>query len=251
MLKQTIYPYLIISIVLSSCSNIYGPALLNADIAYQPKPISQDSIKHSNYIHLSASSGSGAEFIHEVSFAQANISRAYVFKNFNTSVGAYGFAGNYTRSYSSDNSTQDFSKKAFAGLGARASANYFLISERANFRIIGFEAGYSKEFGKYASFRKKHLGHQDYIINPDTEIFTAGFTTEIIWHTRKSIHTQHGFRLFIGDTFTNETYYDAFGDDIENQDKYVSLNYFLQIKRFNINIETASQSSRIGLGYRF
>ena len=213
--------------------------------------MSQDSIKHSNYIHLSASSGSGADFTDEVSFGQANISRAYVFKNLNTSVGAYGFAGNYLSNAMPENSNYVFRKKAFAGLGARASANYFIVTERANFRIIGFEAGYSKEFGKYSSFRKEYLGHPDFVINHATEIFTAGLTTEIIWHTKKSIHTQHSFRLFIGDTFTNETYYDAFGGDIENQNKYVSLNYFLQIKRFNLNIEMTSMASRMGLGYRF
>ena len=50
MRKQTL-PVLLIAILLfASCSHVYTPALYHADIVYQPKPASFDTVKSATYI---------------------------------------------------------------------------------------------------------------------------------------------------------------------------------------------------------
>lgn len=248
-----IYPALILSLFFGSCSTssyYYDPALFKSGIAYQPKPISFDSVKNSNFISVGLGSVSKTEY--ESTIFQFDYNRGHTFKNINLSYGAFGLAGSAKNLKVPPENNFYFKRKSFSGLGAKAAFNSFITSGRTDFRIIGLEVAYSKEFGEFADYRIMVLNDSDFYSIVNTGLLTAGLSSEVIWHHKKAISTQFGIRLYVGETF-GDYYY------INSLERYnptnlagtnASLSFFFQTKRFNATLENGI-ATYLKAGYRF
>lgn len=252
------YVYLVCLLFLASCSsNIYSPALFKHNIAYQPKPMTFDQKKNATYL-------SGSLGLHQmvnldnVEFGEISISRGHTFQKGNLSIGAFGFAGRVNSNYNAIDSMNiyRFKNLSFEGFGLRASGNFSTSFGRTNWRFLGFEAAYSKEFGAYSNFRNTIFNKPGYYTTLSSSVFTAGLTTEIIWHSKSSVENQYGFRVFIGRNFGDLSYINNLSENSTFYRLSSSNSFFMQLHHINICVETNGflsliTSLRVSAGYRF
>jgi hypothetical protein len=253
---------LLISIVLVSCGvqgpkiNLYGPAMYAKDIAYQPKPMSSDSVHHATYASLTYYSGNISNDKNDndaITSGQFNIGQGYTFKNFNLSYGAFGELGTYQNETNTDPAQPNyFSTKYYESLGGRFSANAFITSGRVDIRFIGFEMAYSKEFGAYAGYRNELNGQANYFVDNRTNLLTLGGTSEVVWHSERA-PVQFGLRLFIGKTVGDDNYKNpnAPGQVYYSQFQTTSIAYFMQIKNYFFVGELYPTGGTLRAGLRF
>jgi len=156
---------------------------------------------------------------------EINFSRGYIFKHVNLAFGGFGMLGDYENSAIDPGQPNYFNTKYFGALGGRVSANLFFNSEseRSEYRYLGIEAAYSHEFGNYATFRQSIANEPGYYVDPRTDLFTAGLTTEILVSSQNKM-IQQSFRLFFGSTFGYNSLYDSYYNN-----KNVSTNTFPQL----------------------
>ena len=226
--------------LLSSCSDhVYGPALHHSDISYMPKPMSMDSAKSATYISGALVRDFANNLNDQLTSGQLNVIHANTFQNFNLAYGAFTSLGGYKNYDLQTTNANYFNSKFFGAVGGRLSGNFFFNSDsRTDFRIIGFEAVYSHEFGDYAQFRKAITGQPDFYTDTRTELFTGGLTSEIVFHGRRP-NTQMGFRVFVGETFGNDNIYNNTKNNYitYKAPTYVSFAYFVQLKQYFAVIE--------------
>jgi len=237
----------------TSCSHVYTPALYHQDIAYQPKPASFDSVKVANYVSAGLNLYSNTDLSDALTSGQLNLSRAYVFKGYNLSYGAFGVAGDYSNT-GSKTSPDYFSDKFFGALGARASADLYVTSGRFDIRYIGFEAAYSHEFGSYADFRQSIQSSPNFDVDPRTNLFTLGLTSEVIFHNTGNSNFQNGIRGFLGTTFGRYDLDDSYLLNASSSSflhkVFPKASYFIKIKNYFGTVEVGSEFF-IRLGLQF
>jgi hypothetical protein len=242
-----------IAALASSCSNhVYAPALHHSDIAYLPKPVSADTNKSANYISAGLTFDTNINPLDNVISGQLNLSRANTFNHFNIAYGAFGVLGSYHNGELQEDDPYYFKNKFFGAAGARLSGDYFIKGKHIDFRIIGFEAVYSHEFGDYVSFRKAVTNQPGFFTDNRTDLFTLGGTSELIFHTNH-VQNKFGFRLFVGGTFGQDNIYkNQSGNYVYPTVKQgvASFAYFMQIKHF-IGILEGGNYFRLRLGYQF
>ncbi|WP_259066863.1 hypothetical protein HDF24_21095 [Mucilaginibacter sp. X4EP1] len=242
-------------ILLTSCSHLYEPALYHQDIAYQPKPASFDSVKMATYISGGLNMNSNTYLNDFLISGQFNLSQGYVFNNFNLAYGAFGVFGDYQSDQTNRSAPNYFNNKSFAAVGGRFSANAFVTSGRTDFRFIGVEMAYSHEYGDYASYRQTLNSQGGYFVDPRTNLFTIGLTSEVYFHNVNDVGFQNGIRLFLGSTlgynelnttfFTNQTAIQRTFNGV-----FPKVSYFIKIKDFFGTVE-AGQNFFIRFGYKF
>jgi hypothetical protein len=244
-----------IAILFSSCSNVYTPALYHQDIAYQPKPTSFDTAKSLTYV----SAGLGGNFNTNLNdlliSAQLNLSRGHVFDNFNVAYGGFAVFGDYQNGSSDKTKPNYFSDKFFGAVGGRFSVNAFVKSGKVDFRFIGVEAAYSHEFGGYANFRKLLNTQGGYYVDPRTDLFSIGLTTEVIFHNRDDNTFQHGIRGFLGTTVGHNNLDDTYNKDDTStartlQKIYPKASYFITFKNYFGTFEVG-RNVFVRFGYKF
>jgi hypothetical protein len=251
-----------IILLFTSCSHIYEPALYHQDIAYQPKPASFDTTKTANYLSGGFNAYSNTNLNDFVISGQFNLSRGYAFKNFNLAYGAFGVFGQYESDQANSHERNYFSNKYFGAVGGRFSADVFTSSRRADFRFIGIEVAYSHEFGTYSEFRNYLDTQPGYYVDPRTDLFTVGVTTEVIFHNEGNIGFQHGIRGFLGgtlgyDNLTNTFYNNPkastniLGDlTFSTLPIFAKVSYFIKVKNYFGTVE-AGNGFFVRFGYRF
>lgn len=252
---------LLILPVISSCSrHFYTPALYNNDISYQAKPASFDSTKSATYVSAGFGANESVSSSNTISFGELNISEGHVLGPVNIAYGAFGYAGAIDNS-NYDNETDDphrFKTKGFAGVGGRFSLNMFKNLGNADFRYLGFEAAYNKEYGDFAAYRSEVSNLPGYSATTRTEVVTVGGTTEILWHAAMATDQQYAFRLFIGKTLGNYSYLDNSDANkvFQKNAVYIAASYFMQVNHFfgvaefTRSVEPVT-GFRLKLGYRF
>jgi hypothetical protein len=252
--------YITLSIVLatlflSSCSRYYyAPALLRSDLAYVPKPASYDSVKKALYISGGIGSSMGANLSDEITYGTIDVSAGHVLKNINIAYGAFAYAGKIQNTSNNNDPTvlYPLNSKDFSAVGGRFSANLHSGKKRLNFRYLGFEAVYSKEFGNYVNFRKKVNGVENYYAITGTNLLTMGLTSEIIWRNRRAQYTQFGIRVFVGSRYLNYKFSDADVYRSSTNPGQFDLAYFMKYKRYVGSINTnLLTSAALRLGYSF
>ncbi|MBS1502863.1 MAG: hypothetical protein JST32_12425 [Bacteroidetes bacterium] len=233
---------------LNSCSNhTYAPALYHQDIAYMPKPASFDTAKSATYFSGGLNTYLDPTWTKAMlPSGQVNISQGYVFNHFNLAYGAFGELGDFSKGTSSDDKPDEkWSDKFFGAVGARLSANLFTSYERMDTRFIGFEAAYSHEFGSYSDFRKTVSNLPGYHADTRTDLFSAGLTSEFLFHNIGDVHFQNGLRFFVGETFGNDTFNEKYltRDDVAPHfgPVYFKVSYFLKIHQLFATIEAGEQ----------
>jgi hypothetical protein len=246
------------TILFASCTHIYEPALYHQDIAYQPKPTSFDTVKATNYISGGLNYYANSNYNDFLVSGQLNLSRGYVFNNFNLSYGAFGVFGQYQSDEDSKSETNYFSDKYFEVVGGRFSANAFVTSGRTDFRFIGVEVAYSHEFGTFADFRQYLSTQPGYYVNPQRNLLTLGLTTEVIFHNVNNKGFQHGIRGFLGTTFGYNNIYnnpkvsENYFSDITGGgfNIFPKVSYFIKVKNYIGTIEVGN-ALFLRFGYKF
>ena len=231
-----------VAILSASCTKFYGPALYHQDIAYMPKPASFDSVKSATYISGGFNGYTAGNINDILTSGQINLSEGYVFNHFNLAYGAFGVVGDYNNGTISKGSPNYFTDKFFGAAGGRISGNFFNNSGRTDWRVIGFEAAYSHEFGSYANFRQTVQSVSDYSVDPRTDLFTVGLTSEVLFHNVNNPDFQNGIRIFVGTTFGRSEYGDSyFINAIATQGAITNIfpkaSYFIKIKKYFGSIE--------------
>ena len=266
-------------LLLTSCTKrFFAPALLNNDVSYLAKPASFDSSRHAGYVSGALGIASGSNNNDGVFAGNLELSQGHTFKHFNLAYGTYGFAGGYFGEKSSNtvtttsflgsrSSTQivnpyPVGNKSVYGGGLRFSANLYKKIDDVDLRYLGIEAHYSREFGDYLNYRKKAYQMPDYFVSTNATLLTAGFTSEVLFHSPNYKTTQHAFRLFVGRTLgAADRLHNVDGEQYGYtlQTVLVAISYNLTIQRFTGTAETtftqnsmiASTSLRLKMGYRF
>jgi hypothetical protein len=239
----------------ASCTHVYSPALYHQDIAYQPKPMSMDTVRAANYVSLAYNSYSNVNYSDNIESGQLNISRAYVFKGWNLAYGAFGSFGDYEDGSNNKTTPDYFTDKYFGAVGGRASANLYVNSGRADIRFLGVEMAYSHEFGPYADYRKSLAAEGGYYVDPRTDLFTVGLTSEVIFRTIRDNGFQHGIRVFLGTTLghndLDDTYYagESSGEMRYNH-IFPRASYFINFKNYFGTFEVGD-GAMIRFGYKF
>jgi len=226
--------------IFSSCSHLYEPALYHQDIAYMPKPASFDTAKTANYISIGYNANTNTHYNDFIQNGQINISRAYVFDNFNIAYGAFASLGEYQSDQTTQNGKTDpnyFTDKFWGAYGARASANFFVNSDNADIRFIGMEMAYSHEFGDYANFRQVLSNRGGSFVDPRKDLFTIGLTSEVLFHGVYHTGVQHGLRFFLGTTVGHNQLNDTFYTNEAPPDRlfrevFPRFSYFLKFKNY-------------------
>jgi hypothetical protein len=245
---------LIAGVFLSSCSpgivnKYYDPALLLADISYQPKPMASDSLKSAIYISGGINQRemqSESNSYDMINMLQFDVNRAHTFNYINASYGFFAMGGYFKNGLINNGEPHVFDKKNFSAIGLRGSLNTFYTKNNVDYRLLGIELSYSQEFGNYSKFRKSLQNQQYYYSIDNTKLFTAGVTTEMIVHSRRKEANQLGTRLFIGKTFNKLTYKGTFEKpDLIN----VNIAIFGQLDKFHAILEGGT-AAQLRLGYR-
>jgi hypothetical protein len=243
-----------ILLLMSACSHVYAPAMYHQDIAYQPKPTSFDAKKTATYISAGLNNYTGINYTDFLTSGQANLSVGHAFDNFNVAYGAFGVFGDYQHSGNKDDPNY-FTDKFFGAVGGRFSANAFVTSGNVDFRFIGVEMAYSHEFGDYANYRQQLFRQGGYFVDPRTDLYTVGLTTEVIFHSRNNTGIQHGIRGFLGTTLghndLNDSYYnnETVGDRFFHN-FFPKASYFITFKNFFGTAEIGDNLF-IRFGYKF
>jgi hypothetical protein len=251
--------FIILIVHLSSCGTIepvtkyYDPAMLGA-LTYMPKPLSFDSLKVSNYIsggYIQITTPYTRTGVQDIgNLAQAAFSRAHTFKSINFAYGIDGFTGSYHNTFIESGDLDYFKNKSVYGFQLKTSVNTFITSEFYDFRIIGADFSYSKEYGSFSKFREDIIGRENFYSIPETGLFSAGLSSEIVFRSRKSSDRQYGFKLGFQNTFGNLRY-QGFGVQTEKQRSLeASLAIYLQLRKYFLIME-GSRGGRINFGYRF
>jgi hypothetical protein len=256
--------YLIYLLFLVSCSpstiypKYYDPALLGIDISYQPKPMAADSLKEAKYISAGINQKvivNGSQDLDLVYMIQSDLSRAHTFKGLNIAYGVFGMAGIIENGLINEGKPYYYDKKSFTALGARGSVNTFFTRDNVDYRIIGAEFSFNKELGDFAAFRKTIKNEPYYYTVHNTQLFTAGLTSEVIVHSHKNTSSQLGARLFLGRTFTAMSYHGLGPGSVDNipspDVNSVQLSFFGQLKRFHGTLEVVPSGGQVKMGYRF
>ena len=254
--KLTLFLFLLI---FCSCTHVYETALFHQDIAYIPKPASFDTVKTATYVSAGYDGYANTNFNDFFDSWQLNLSRGYVFKNFNLAFGAFGVAGLFQNQDANTKEPHYFNNTFFGAYGGRASANLFVNSGRLDFRYIGVEMAYSHEFGPYANDLKYLSRLPGYFVDARTDLFTVGLTTEWYFHNINSLDGQHGFRLFLGvtaghDKLDDPSYFPAKRSfDTQPLPLFPRASYFLKIKNYFGIVETGGLHTILSLkvGYKF
>ncbi|WCT12395.1 hypothetical protein [Mucilaginibacter jinjuensis] len=175
-------PYLFAAallLIFSSCTKHYYPsAMFQNDVQYMSKPYSGDSVRHGTYVSGALLlTGNSGNIDDGASAGLLNIYQSYTLKNpnLNISYGVLGFAGNYRAGTDNTNISID---KNFYGLGVNFSMSPYINRGNVDWRIIGLDLTYTKEFGDYAAFRQRMLNTDKLTYYRKTDLFTYGLFTE-------------------------------------------------------------------------
>jgi hypothetical protein len=244
-----------VTMLFASCSHLYSPALYHQDIAYQPKPTSFDKETSATYVSAGLNTYTNTNLNDAVVSGQLNLSQGYVFDNFNVAYGAFGVLGDYQNGSSDTKSASYFSDRFFGAVGGRASINAFIHEDRADIRFIGVEAAYSHEFGDYATLRQDLQNRGGFYVDPRTDLFTIGLTTEVIFHNRNDADFQHGIRGFLGTTLGHNDLDDTYYKDETSTSRmfhsiFPKASYFIKFKNYFGTIE-AGNAIFLRFGYKF
>ncbi|MDP4129760.1 MAG: hypothetical protein Q8918_16290 [Bacteroidota bacterium] len=212
-MKPTNLCYLLILLSFGSCisprSYYMSPMDINS-LPYHTLPNTTDSQRAATYASLSIHAGGSNQTVKDgVSGMRGDIHRAYRFGNFQAYYGGGISLGNY-HLHESDHTAYNYSTmsdttyhfptsdKFFGSYGFGGGINLVIpfAGGRGEWRVIGFETSFQKEFGDYVKFRKQLRDSAYDILATYGQIFTVGGTTELVGISRHG--TEIGYKVALG-----------------------------------------------------
>jgi hypothetical protein len=216
-MKHTNY-YPLIILGFASCATPRAYIMSPMDItthSYQTLPSTADSQKAATYASIALNAGGSNEKLRDnVLGMRAAISRSYRFGNFQAYYGGGLNLGNYrlsdeyyysNRYYSNNNNDTVYhypgANRFYGAYGFNGGINLVIPfgNGRGEWRALGVETSYQKEFGDYVRFRKQIPDSVVDILASYGQIFTLGGSTEIVGISRHG--TEIGYKVAVGGVF--------------------------------------------------
>jgi hypothetical protein len=179
--------------------------------AYKSLPMISDSVAGATYASGNISLGGANQNLRDGVFTiQGSLHRAHSFRHLQFHYGANLVAGNYhvKQNYDYDgrgggNPATIFDQpgnRFFGGAGAFGGVNLVIpFRSGSEWRVIGAETNYQREFGDYGRFRRKLPDSAANVITRDRYFQTVGLTTNVIKKFRKSGNTfGYKFGFYVG-----------------------------------------------------
>ncbi len=238
---------------------------------YVTQPLKDDSLKTATYAGATFNAGWANEMLTD-GLVQMNLTlhQTFSFSKFTGYVGGSFMAGhrNVNRQGSFWNSTaQDEVDFYNANAGSMGTMGYGIDAGIAfvqplgfngsEWRILGIESSYRKDFGGYNRFRKQQVNATSIIrYNDQSDYFSSfGFTTEVIVQSQYK-NNRVGYKFAIGRSF-KDIYYTGLPPSNNNaflRPVYISNTLHVGDKKFTFflqnNIATYSFIFFAGLQYR-
>ena len=209
--KVLCYPLMILSA--GSCitprAYIMSPMDINSN-PYHTLPMTTDSQKSATYANVAFNGGGSNQNMRDAVLAvHADIHRGYQFGHFQAYYGggfslgnysmseSYHFSNYYYSNYGMNDTTYHYtvSNKSFGIYGLCGGMNLVIPfgNGRGEWRVIGFETSFQKEFGNYLQFRKQLPDSVADILATYGQEFTLGGTTELVGISRHG--TEIGYKV--------------------------------------------------------
>ncbi|HTE30957.1 MAG TPA: hypothetical protein VK666_11335 [Chryseolinea sp.] len=220
-MKKTLLPCLLIISILSSCTRYayyQSPTHANAS-AYRAMPMIRDSAKAKLYLSGSFIGGLANQRLRDnINGFNASAHVAHHFGNFQAYYGLTGTLGSYKIDSTNGwfNTNEDgypsssllnsmTGRKSFRSYGAFGGVNGVIPFSGGEWRFLGTEFTYTKEFGQYLDFRQKLPVNAANLVDQRNHFFTAGLSTDLV--LRRSSNSI-GFRVAgVMDLATLNVYY--------------------------------------------
>lgn len=184
-MKQFVQLFIVINILSFSCASVkneYGRANIIDPNIISIKPTYRDSAATAVYIggSIGASKENGA-YNREESF-QVNSFNAHIAttkKNFNASIGGYGFWGDYQTTEYPGFASGD---QSFKGYGINGNININLPFDYLDWRLLGLNLNYQHENGDFFDFRRR-IANSRLAINGEENAgrVSTSLYSELIW----------------------------------------------------------------------
>jgi hypothetical protein len=269
-MKHSTCCYLLLILSAGSCitprAYMMSPMDVNSS-PYHSLPTTADSNKSATYASITFSGGgSNQELRDGVLGGRGDIHRAYQFGHFQAYFGgglslgnyavkdSYHYGNYYYSNYGLNDTTYHFigSNKFFGSYGLYGGMNLVIPfgNGRGEWRVIGFETSFNKEFGDYLQFRKTLPDSVADIVATYDNMFTLGGTSEIIGISRHG--TEIGYKWTLGSVlFSNGNYY---GDQTNSRPYYFSQSLHVTRQRITgfiqFNIGTHAANFQFGVNYK-
>lgn len=199
-------------LLLQSCYNYYGPAMAGKEFLAQSKPHHQDS--NSVEYYVSGHAHYGGEFASGEENLGFDIS-AYRSENLDdwatTSLGVYGFYGEYTTKPYGHVTPQ---ARTYYGIGANGDVFVNLPLGRFDWRVAGIKASFSQEFGPFTRFRKNFTEPNDPQLTNYHDIARNGRIFSIAGASELLIKVNQDVNIGIG-TYMGTSYFSPEAGDLE------------------------------------
>jgi hypothetical protein len=224
---------------------------------YQSIPTTADSQKAATYVSLAFNGGGSNQSLKDgVIGVRAALSRSYRFGHFQAyygggiSLGNYGLedAYHYSNSYYSPNNDTTFHYKGanyfFGMYGLSGGINLVIpfANGRGEWRAVGFETSYHKEFGDYVHYRKQLPDSVTDILASYAQIFKFGVSTEMVGISRHG--TEIGYKVALGTVQMPGGSYEGISSDFRpyymSHSLHVTKQQVTGFIQFNIGAHAAS-----------
>lgn len=242
-----------LAVCTSSCVTEFANPLLNNDLTYMAKPSVSDSVKWGTYVAGNIFLSDGFNPFDFNTHLEANAHQSYTFPFGSIALGGFGYAGRYKLNIDTTDYyapiTQYGGNYFYYGGGVRGSFNFTIPGERIDFRFLGIDAAWSKEWGEYLELRKT-VEYLPYVLSvTDDELFTLAVTQEICF--KRDSETQIAFKWFYGKALKgNLNYTESYENAIFN---FFGINaYYSHYRMIGFFQSTLLENwgAKIGLGYR-
>lgn len=267
-MKSTSYCLLLL-LCSSSCitprAYLMSPMDINSN-SYHSLPTTADSNKSATYASVTLNMGGSNQECRDVVLGgRGDIHRGYQFGHFQAYYGgglslgnyslsdSYHYSNYYYSNYGLNDTTYHFiaSNKFFGSYGLYGGINLVIPfgNGRGEWRVIGFETSFNKEFGSYLQFRKSLPDSAADIVATYDHMFTLGGTSEIVGISRHG--TEIGYKWALGSVlFPNGNYH---GDETNSRPNYFSQTLHVTKQKvtgfMQLNIGTHAASVQFGVNY--
>jgi hypothetical protein len=264
-------------LLFSSClehrQGMYLSPMDSQAIPYHTIPFHSDSLKSAVYGSLVYTAGTandkGKDWIHA---GQASIYRSHNLGSFQAyygasiTLGTYGLTDFYNSQYTpgeagliggGDQPIDSFyhipgNKYSYGSYGISGGINGVKSSGRTEWRYLGFETSWQKEFGDYYSFRKNLPDSAANIIFRNNLTGIIAIYTDALWSNQHM--TQFGFKFSLSMLVNPENNYTRFNTYSIFPVSFFSTTFHITAKQFTGfmqgNFGTKAASFQIGTSYR-
>jgi hypothetical protein len=198
---------------------------------YHAVPLHADSSKLATYVSAAFAAGgsnhrlqdgtvAGQLYLHRAN----NIGRFQIYYGLNGSIGNYRVSGYHGLQRISITDTALINtmtgNKFVGGYGLNAGVNYVRTYQKSEWRVIGLETTYQREFGNYREFRQKLPDTSVNIIDKSSGYQSLGLFTDVIFRTRKGFS---GFKFAYGFSLKRLSEYQGFESRDRLYARYASI----------------------------